>query len=118
MPTIVQLCRDLRQRETPAEKLLWDHLRNRKLSNHKFLRQYPICVDSKFGKSLYYIPDFYCHKMKLVVEADGPVHNFKKEYDRNRDEVLTALGLKILRFKNEEILNDIQSVLNKIAGIL
>jgi very-short-patch-repair endonuclease len=56
--------------------------------------------------------------MKLVVEADGPVHNFKKEYDRNRDEVLTALGLKILRFKNEEILNDIQSVLNKIAGIL
>jgi very-short-patch-repair endonuclease len=88
------------------------------LSNHKFLRQYPICVDSKFGKSLYYIPDFYCHKMKLVVEADGPVHNFKKEYDRNRDEVLTALGLKILRFKNEEILNDIQSVLNKIAGIL
>ncbi|WP_295651967.1 endonuclease domain-containing protein [uncultured Mucilaginibacter sp.] len=114
MASIVELCRELRQRETPAEKLLWDNLRNRKLFNHKFLRQYPICADGGLGKRLYYIPDFYCHKSKLVIEADGPIHNFKKEYDKNRDAVLTALGLTILRFKNEEILNDIQVVLDKI----
>ena len=114
MPSITGLCRELRQCETAAEKVLWDHLRNRKLFEHKFLRQYPICVESMFGRRLYYIPDFYCHKAKLVIEADGPIHQFKKEYDKNREEVLIALGLKILRFDNLQILNDMQTVLEKI----
>jgi very-short-patch-repair endonuclease len=61
------------------------------------LRQYPICV-SAFGYNRYYIPDFYCHKAKLVIEADGPIHLLKQDYDKNRDEVLAALGLTILRF--------------------
>jgi len=114
MPSIIDLCRELRKRQTPAEEVLWQHLRNRNFSGSKFLRQHPICVESIFGKSLYYIPDFYCHKSKLVIEADGPVHLFKQEYDKNRDEVLSGLGLVILRFKNEEILNDLDSVLNMI----
>src|SRR5476651_1988516 len=105
MPTITELCRELRQRETPAEKLLWNNLRNRKLFEHKFLRQYPIQATSSFGGVAYYIPDFYCHKAKLVIEADGPIHLLKKEYDKNRDEVLQSLGLRILRFKNDQILN-------------
>ena len=88
MASIVEFCRELRRRETPAEKLLWENLRNRNLFKHKFLRQYPICTDSVFGRSLYYIPDFYCHKAKLVIEADGPIHLLKKDYDKNRDEVL------------------------------
>jgi very-short-patch-repair endonuclease len=114
MSSITELCRELRQRETPAEKVLWFHLRNRKLFEHKFLRQYPIYIKSLFGKRLYYIPDFYCHKAKLVIEADGPIHLYKKEYDKNRDEVLGILGLKILRFENEQILNDTKMVLNLI----
>jgi very-short-patch-repair endonuclease len=118
MPNIIDLCRDLRRQQTPAENLLWQHLRNRKFSNHKFLRQHPVCVSSAFGRSLYYIPDFYCHKAKLVIEADGPIHLFKKEYDKNRDEVLVSLGLRILRFTNEEILNDIERVLSKIGSKL
>ena len=69
---------------------------------------------STFGKKLYYIPDFYCYKAKLVIEADGPVHQFKKEYDKNREDVLIALGLTILRFDNELILNNTSMVLNKI----
>jgi len=69
---------------------------------------------SAFGRNLYYIPDFYCHKAKLVIEADGPIHQYKKEYDKNRDEVLGTLNLTIIRFENDQILNDIQSVLNKI----
>jgi very-short-patch-repair endonuclease len=112
--SIIELCRELRQRETPAEKVLWDHLRNRSLFNHKFLRQYPVYIESLFNKRLYYIPDFYCHKAKLVIEADGPIHLYKKEYDKNRDEVLTALGLKILRFKNEQILLEPKAVLDLI----
>jgi len=118
MPSIVALCRELRQQETPAEKILWFHLRNRKLFEHKFLRQYPVCVESLLGRRLYYIPDFYCHKAKLVIEADGPIHNFKKDYDKNRDEVLQALGLRILRFENEQIINDTDSVLNAILMAL
>jgi very-short-patch-repair endonuclease len=117
MSSIVEFCRELRQRETPAEKILWSHLRNRKLSAYKFLRQYPICV-SAFGHNLYYVPDFYCHKAKLVIEADGPIHLLKKEYDKNRDEVLTALNLTILRFDNNQILNDTQSVLSIIKEYL
>jgi len=89
---------ELRKQQTPADDILWGHLRNRRFSAHKFLRQHPVCVSSVFGKNLYYIPDLYCHKAKLVIEADGPIHLFKKEYDKNRDEVLTGLGLTILRF--------------------
>jgi very-short-patch-repair endonuclease len=114
MASIIDLCRVLRQRETPAEKILWQHLRNRKLIRKKFLRQYPICVQSSFGRNIYYIPDFYCHAAKLVVEADGPIHQFKKEYDNNRDEVLSALKLTILRFENAEILDNVDAVLSRI----
>jgi very-short-patch-repair endonuclease len=114
MPSIIDLCRELRKKQTPAEELLWQHLRNRNLFGNKFLRQHPICVESNFGRRAYYIPDFYCHEAKLVVEADGPVHLFKKEYDKNRDEVLAGLGLKIVRFKNDDILTDLDSVLNTV----
>jgi len=110
----MELCRELRKRETIAEKILWGHLRNRNWCDYKFLRQYPIYIISTFGKKQYYIPDFYCHEAKLVIEADGPIHQFKKEYDNNRDAVLASLNLKILRFDNDIILNDTQEVLNKI----
>ncbi|WP_184550385.1 endonuclease domain-containing protein [Mucilaginibacter sp. FT3.2] len=115
MPSIIDLCRDLRKRETPAEKLLWQHLRNRNQFDKKFLRQFPICVQSNIRGNIYYIPDFYCIEARLVIEADGPVHQFKKDYDRNRDDVLSSLGLTILRFKNDEILNNTSSVLDKIS---
>ncbi len=118
MSSIIELCRELRRRETAAEKALWIALRNRNLSKHKFLRQYPICITSTFGKNLYYIPDFYCHKAKLVIEADGPIHLLQKDYDKNRDEVLNALGLRIVRFTNDEILNDIEQVINSIQKYL
>jgi very-short-patch-repair endonuclease len=114
MKSIIELCRELRRQETAAEKILWYHLRNRKLFDHKFLRQHPIFVESVYGRNLYYIPDFYCHEAKLIVEADGPIHLLKKDYDQNRDEVLTKLGLTTLRFKNDQITDDIQTVLEKI----
>jgi len=117
MPSITELCRELRKRQTPAEILLWQRLRNRHFYNQKFLRQHPICIKSTFNKNLYYIPDFYCHEARLVIEADGPVHQFKKKYDENRDEVLAALGLTILRFENDDILNNLADVLEKIKQV-
>src|SRR4051812_31732026 len=105
MPGIVELCRELRKSKTPAEKVLWDILRNRKLFKHKFLRQYPVYITLPTGRRSFYIPDFYCHQAKLVIEADGPIHLLKKEYDQNRDEVLAQLGLRTLRFTNDDILN-------------
>jgi very-short-patch-repair endonuclease len=111
--TIIEFCRELRRLQTPAEKILWDYLRNRKLSKYKFLRQYPICVLA-YGFNRYYIPDFYYHQAKLVIEADGPIHLLKKDYDKNRDEVLMALGLTILRFENDQIINNTEEVLNII----
>ncbi len=117
MQNIIDLCRALRQQETPAEKLLWQYLRNRQLDGYKFLRQHPICV-SAFGMNRYYIPDFYCHEAKLVIEADGPIHLLKKEYDKNRDDVLVSFKLKIIRFKNDEILNDLEGTLKQIKAFL
>ena len=80
----------------------------------KFLRQHPIFVTTSFQRNLYYIADFYCHKAKLAIEADGPVHLLKKDYDKNRDEVLKGLGLSTIRFDNDEILTNVQEVLDKI----
>ena len=117
MMGIIDLCRELRQRETPAEKSLWQHLRNRKLDGYKFLRQHPICV-SAFGINRYYIADFYCHEARLVIEADGPIHLLKKEYDNNRDEVLASFKLTIIRFKNEYIINNLGGALNEITESL
>lgn len=70
-----------------------------------------VCIWTK----AYYIPDFYCHEAKLVIEADSPIHDFKKGYDKNRDEVMVSLGLSILRFSNDDIINQTQKVLDEIA---
>ncbi|MFD0763500.1 endonuclease domain-containing protein [Mucilaginibacter lutimaris] len=118
MPSIIQLCRELRQKQTPAENKLWNMLRNREFMGRKFLRQHPICIKSVMGKYEYYIPDFYCDEAKLVIEADGPVHLYKKDYDKNRDAVLKGLGLTVLRFTNEEIEKDLIAVLNTIRASL
>ena len=114
MPYIINFCRELRRNQTPAEELLWSYLRNRQLFRHKFLRQHPICGGYRNNEPLYYIADFYCDAAKLVIEADGPVHLLKKDYDQNRDEVMRAMNLKVLRFENEKILNETNAVLEEI----
>lgn len=61
-----------------------------------------------------YIPDFYCADANLIIEADGPVHLYKRDYDKNRDAVLSELGLHILRFENKLIEDDMSGVLEMI----
>ena len=105
---LYQYGRELRQESTEAEKLLWAELRNRKLNGLKFRRQHPL---DKF------IVDFYCNEKKLVVELDGNVHDEKinKEYDEARTAMLAGLNIIVLRFKNEEVINNMKGVLKKIS---
>jgi very-short-patch-repair endonuclease len=118
MKTIKELCRDLRKNQTKAEKALWRLLRGRKLSGYKFLRQHPFVITSIQGHRKFYIGDFYCAEKKLVIEADGEIHLERKQYDQNRDEVLLSFRIKVLRFTNERILQQSESVINEMLSAL
>jgi very-short-patch-repair endonuclease len=95
----------LRKRMTDAETLLWNHLKNRQLNNLKFRRQVPIS---------WFITDFLCIEKQLIVEVDGSVHDEQKEYDKEREAELQTLGFTILRFTNDDVLNDLKRVLETI----
>ena len=94
-PLIMQRAKELRNRTTKAEELLWNCLRNKKLG-FKFRRQHPI---SRF------IADFYCHEKRLVIEIDGGNHDRpeNKQYDENRTAELDRFGIKVIRFKNRDV---------------
>ena len=99
--------RELRHAPTRAEDLLWNYLRGWKLA--KFRRQHP--VDR-------FILDFYCASAKLCVEMDGGVHDAQQERDAIRTEFLNARGIRVIRFRNEEMLEDPRSVLRRIEAAL
>ena len=93
----------MRKDSTPAEDLLWQNLRGRKIKGLKFLRQFPLVYQSIHFTLYYFIADFYCAEKKLVIELDGKIHDSTKEYDENRDLVIGEMGLTVVRFKNHEI---------------
>lgn len=100
--------RQLRKNMTPAERILWVELRKRRLSGFKFLRQ--------AGK-LWFILDFYCAEKLLAVELDGRGH--RKGYDDWRDRNLLEYEMiKVIRFKNEEVYQNLPEVLTKIKSYL
>ena len=105
---LVREARELRKNQTPAEETLWQLLRNKKLNGLKFRRQHQIG---------HYIVDFYCHERKLIVELDGAVHDTpeRQKHDSVRNKFLTSSGFKIIRFRNEEVFNNIEEVLKQIA---
>ena len=96
---------------TSAEKLMWQILRRNSVKGFYFRRQHPI------GR---YIADFYCHKVKLVVELDGDVHDSadQKEHDANRDAIMEKFGLTVLRFSNDDIFKNAEFVVNEIENFL
>jgi adenine-specific DNA-methyltransferase len=104
--TIQTRARELRANQTAAERLLWNHLRNRQVINLKFRRQHPI------GQ---YIADFYCAEAKLIVEIDGDTHFNHGEYDQKRSAWLEEQGLRVIRFTNDQVLNSTDEVLRLIA---
>jgi len=103
--------RELRLKQTEAESLLWELLRNRKLAGAKFRRQH------QFGE---YVTDFFCDDAKLVVECDGAPHSTpeRAKIDQKRDAYLKSQGLSVLRFENARVLSDPEGVLDEIASHL
>jgi very-short-patch-repair endonuclease len=108
--------REFRRNQTPSEAVLWEILRNRKLAGKKFYRQHSI-IHYYYKRPYYFIADFYCDESKLVVEIDGKIHDNQEEYDTQRTLILKELGIKVVRIKNEELM-DIQTVINKIVANL
>lgn len=107
---LIDFARKFRKEQTRSEAILWQYLRNRKHHGLKFKRQHRI------GN---FIVDFYCRELKLVVELEGGVHEIpdQQEYDAVRFEELQNRGLRILRFKNEEVLNNPDAVLKQITTL-
>ncbi len=95
---LIKEARQLRKNQTKAEEIFWELVRNKKFNGLKFRRQHQI------GN---YIVDFYCHSEKIIIEFDGEIHNTEKvaKKDKKRDAYLTSIGNKVLRFKNEDLLN-------------
>jgi very-short-patch-repair endonuclease len=94
---------------TDAEQLLWRSLRSKQLKGHRFRRQHPIAQ---------YIADFVCIEQKVVVEIDGGQHQEQVEYDERRATFLQKQGWQVLRFWNNDVLNNLEGVLSVIAANL
>jgi very-short-patch-repair endonuclease len=108
---ITLLARNLRKKQTSSEKLLWTVLRRKSLRGYKFLRQHPIFYSIINERVEFFIADFYCSELKLIIELDGKIHEKNKEYDFERDLKLLNKGIYVLRIKNED-LDNMNSVLN------
>ena len=106
----ITLSRDLRRSMTEAEKIFRANIRNRKFRGLKFRRQQ--VIDG-------FIVDFYCEALRLCIEIDGEVHDTEeaKKYDKNRDRALELRGLRMLRFQNNEVINDIEGVLRRLQEV-
>ena len=106
-PKLFVYAREMRKNPTEAEKKLWEYLRKMRTNGIIFRRQHPIDI---------FIADFYCHKLKLIIEVDGDIHNDTQiqEYDDGRSGELERYGIKVIRYKNEEIIENINCVINSI----
>ena len=104
----LQRAKELRREMTPTEKILWEELRANKLGVH-FRRQQVIAG---------FIVDFYCHKSALVVEVDGDIHDLQQEEDAKREKALREIGLRIVRFRNDEVVRNLSAVVGKIRELV
>ena len=104
----LERARELRREMTPAEKLLWQEVRAKKLGV-RFRRQQIIAG---------FIVDFYCHKGVLVVEVDGDIHDLQQENDALREKVLREMGLTIVRFRNDNVVKDLPTVVVRIRSLI
>ncbi|WP_071590732.1 endonuclease domain-containing protein [Synechococcus sp. PCC 7336] len=104
-PELDRAAKQLRKKLTPAEACLWQALRNRQLRGLRFRRQHPI---DRF------IADFYCPACKLAIEVDGAVHDDRTEVDAARTQAMEAYGCRVIRFANQQVLNDLDAVLDAI----
>jgi very-short-patch-repair endonuclease len=101
----------LRKNMTEPEKILWNKLSKNKLRGYKFRRQHPI---------LFYIADFYCHALLLIIEIDGGYHETEEQKikDEERTEHLKFNGITVVRYTNEEVLNNVDDVIKRISDTI
>lgn len=106
-PHLFKYARDLRQRQTDAEKIVWEMLRDRRFQNLKFRRQHPI---------FHFVADFYCHSLKLIVEVDGGHHDLPEQMvsDQERDQYFEDYSYHVIRLPNKDVLFDLQSVKKRL----
>jgi very-short-patch-repair endonuclease len=104
-----QFAKTMRKQMTDAERRLWRYLRNRELGGWKFRRQYPVGP---------FIVDFICLEKNIVIEVDGGQHDENKELDLQRSAYLNRMGYQVLRFWNNEVLQETEAVLSSIFAKL
>jgi len=107
--SVQEMAKTLRRQMTPAEKILWNALRSARFERWKARRQHPL------GR---FILDFCIPSHKLVIEADGSIHDQQQEQDAVRTRMLEAYGYRVLRFKNDEIERNLEAVLKSIEEAL
>ena len=107
---IFSSARELRNKLTPAEEIFWLRLKEQ-FPKYKFRRQHPISI---------YITDFYCHKLKLVIEIDGSIHDSEeaKLNDKRRQQDLENLNLIVIRFTKDQVKSEIESVIEIISSTI
>jgi very-short-patch-repair endonuclease len=108
---VFTLALQMRKNPTEAERAMWNILRKFRHSGFPFRRQHPI---------EFYIADFYCHNLRLVIEVDGEIHTYKdiQNHDEGRTGELERFGIKVIRFTNNQILHDSNLVIEKINATL
>jgi len=97
----------LRDNMTTCEKLLWERLKLKQVCGLRFRRQHPM---------VFFIADFYCHEARLVIEIDGEIHYQQGEYDDGRSAEMEKYYIKVIRFTNSEVENNIDDVLKVIKN--
>jgi len=105
----LERARELRRFSTEAEKRLWQALRARRLAGAKFRRQVWLSG---------YVADFYCPEARLVVEADGGQHDQQRDYDARRSQALEQEGFRVIRFWNNDVIDNLDGVLAAISRAL
>jgi very-short-patch-repair endonuclease len=108
-PGTLETARILRKRMTNCEILLWEKLKGKQIQGLRFRSQHPIDI---------FIVDFYCHEARLVVEIDGQIHEGQIEYDDGREAEIEKYDIKVIRFTNDEVINNIDKVVNNIKTIV
>lgn len=108
-PRNTQRARNLRRQASPAEIKMWQHLAKSQLNGFKFSRQMPVGL---------YFADFICRSARLVVEIDGTSHDVRVAYDEARTKLIEAQGYRVLRFTNEDVLQNLEGVLMMIGQVL
>ena len=110
-PAAIRNARRFRKNPTAAERIVWNALRGRKLGGWKFRRQHPIQQ---------FVLDFYCREKRIAIEIDGSVHYRTEtaEYDAERTAFLSRYGIRILRFPNDRVMEDLPGVLEEIARVM